>query len=772
MSDSRSLYDKSFEDLENESREIFSDFVVKLKYSRYNTTYGRRETWKEVVKRVLDMHRNKFKNNKKVLELIDKYECYVEQRKIMLSMRAYQFAGQAIERNNLRMYNCGYLPIDNILAFREIFFLLLGGTGMGFSVQNHHVNELPPINKLPWGKKLSEKIDNLGLYDFNDNLDSYKTESVKGDFVEFLKKNLLVTPPEENVNGQGTKVFLPSSQKELDDLKNEYYGKNPEGLTLTKMLPGEKPYSTIIETFNIPFDKMKEIISKSFNLEYENQYIYVVDDTIEGWSYAVDELFNSFLGKEKNLGRVIFDYSKLRCRGIPLKVSGGLAPGFLPLLKIIEDVDNILLNIKDGVKLRPIQVYDCLCYMALGVVAGGSRRSAQIAFFSFDDSEMMECKDQKVFNPDIGKNMQRCMTNNSAVLERDKINEVDFNKLFEAQEKGGYGEPGIYWTNDKNILANPCVEISLRPFQLCNLSSINASALKSKEEFYKICKIASFFSTIQASYTDFPFVREIWKKTTEEDALLGVSISGIQNSIMLNLTDDEIKKGAEIVVNSNKKFAKYIGINSSSRCTTIKPDGATSFVNQTSAGIHAIWAPFHIRRITLERDSVYAKFLLTNFPKLIELSERNSNEAYFLMPTKAYPNANIVSKQSAKEFLEIVKRFYHCWIEPGHVKGVNMNNISTTLPIKSKKEWIFARKWLYKYRNSYNGITTYNYTEKSYHQAPNETCDYETYRQLILASNGLHFNIKEKHDTTNPLAVSGCDSISCLISKKESVTIF
>ena len=345
--------------------------------------------------------------------------------------------------------NCAYLPIDHWKSFSEIMFLLLGGTGVGYSVQRHHVEQLPDIRKP-------------------------KTDRTRR---------------------------------------------------------------------------------------------HLIGDSIEGWADAIKILMKSYFDiNDKNVSTPIFDYSDIRKKGALLVTSGGKAPGPQPLKDCIHNIMKILDTKEDGEKLSTIEVHDIVCYIADAVLAGGIRRAALISLFSMDDDEMRTCK----FGAWWELNPQRGRANNSAVMLRHKITEEKFFDLWQKIEESGSGEPGVYFSNDKDWGTNPCCEIALRPYQFCNLTEINASNIESQEDLEKRVRAATFIGTLQAGYTDFHYLRDIWKRTTEKDALVGVGMTGIGSGVVLNY---DLEAAANEVLTENERVAKLIGINKAARTTTVKPSG-------------------------------------------------------------------------------------------------------------------------------------------------------------------------------------------------------
>ena len=569
---------------------ILSDITVHMKYAKYNPELNRRETWGELIDRNIAMHIKKYPELK---DQINEAYNFVYSKKVLPSMRSLQFAGKPVEISPNRLYNCSYLPADSVDAFSEIMFLLLSGCGVGYSVQYHHIKQLPAIIK--------------------------------------------------------------------------------------------------------PFNKRERR--------------FVIGDSIEGWSDAVKVLIKSYLG-EKRTSKINFDYTDIRPKGARLVTSGGKAPGPQPLKECLIKIEGILNAKEDGSNLSSIEVHDIICHIADAVLAGGIRRAALIALFSASDDEMISCKSGNWWETDP----QRGRANNSAVLMRHKITKEFFMDLWKRVELSNAGEPGIYLNNDKDWGTNPCCEIALRPFQFCNLCEVNVSDIVDQDDFNARVKAAAFIGTLQASYTDFHYLREIWKETTEKDALIGVSMTGIGSAAVLQM---DMKAAANIVKKENARVAKLLGINKSARCTTVKPAGTTSLVLGTSSGIHAWHNDYYVRRMRVGKNEAIYTYLSINHPELIEDEFfRPHDTAVISVPQKA-PEGSILRTESPFDTLERVKRVATEWVKPGHRVGSNTHNVSATISLK-ENEWEAAGEWMWVNRDYYNGLSVLPYNGGTYTQAPFE----------------------------------------------------
>jgi ribonucleoside-triphosphate reductase len=615
------------------STEILSDITVYMKYAKYIPELNRRETWQELVTRNMDMHIKKYPQLEN--EIRENYK-YVYKKQILPSMRSMQFAGKPIEISPNRIYNCAYAPVDDWRVFSEIMFLLLGGTGVGYSVQKHHTELLPEIHK-----------------------------------------------------------------------PNKDRGRR-----------------------------------------------YLIADSIEGWADAVKLLMKSYFFGGSHIE---FDFSDIRPKGARLVTSGGKAPGPQPLKECLIKVEGILDSKTDGDKLRPIEVHDIVCHIADAVLAGGIRRAALICLFSASDDEMISCKSGSWWE----KNPQRGRANNSANLLRHKITKEYFMDLWARIEASGAGEPGIYLSNDKDWGTNPCCEIALRPFQFCNLTEVNVSNLESQEDFESRVRAAAFIGTLQAGYSNFHYLRPIWQRTTEKDALIGVSMTGIGSGAVLGMN---MKAGAKVVKEENERVASIIGINKAARTTTVKPAGTTSLTLGTSSGIHAWHNDYYIRRIRVGKNESMYKHLVQNHPELIEDEYfRPHDTAVISIPQKS-PEGSILRTESPIQLLERVKKVHNEWVKFGHRTGSNTHNVSATISVRDH-EWSAVGNWMWENKDYYNGLSVLPYAGHTYKQAPFEDCSKEDYESMLATLKNVDLSkIVEVSDETDLSGELACAGGACEIT--------
>ena len=465
---------------------------------------------------------------------------------------------------------------------------------------------------------------------------------------------------------------------------------------------------------------------------------FVVPDSIEGWSDAVgvlvssyfeqDELFPEYTGKTVN-----FDFSEIRPAGSFLSSSSGKAPGPEPLKKALSSIkkvlDRSLKKTEFGPRrLDPIDAYDVVMHSADAVISGGVRRSATICLFSPNDEEMAQAKTGNWFH----ENPQRGRSNNSALLLRDKTSKAQFSKLMKSVRE--FGEPGFVWSDSRELVVNPCVEIGLYPvdeetgetgWQACNLSTINCSKIETEDDFYESCKAAAIIGTLQAGFNDFPYLGEVSERIIAREALLGVSMTGIMDRHEICLDPDIQKKGAKIIKEANREMAKKIGINAAARTTCIKPEGTTSCVLGTSSGIHPHHAKRYIRRVQANKMEPIYQYFKTINPRACEESVWSNNDADEVIEFCIEVAAGSKTKNQigALELLDYVKSTQRNWVIPGTNKAKCVqpwitHNVSNTINVKPS-EWEQVENFIYKNRNFFCGISLLPITgDKDYPQAP------------------------------------------------------
>lgn len=611
---------------------LLSDIVAYRTYAKHLPHLGRRESLSETINRNMSMHLDKFP--KLSHDIIKAYQ-RVHSLEVMPSMRALQFSGEAILKNNIRQYNCSFSNLDHPKVFSEALYLLLSGVGFGYSVQKRHVSQLSKIKQ-----------------------------------------------------------------------------------------PKEKGF-------------------------------FVVQDSIMGWAQALELLMSAYFDCS-----ILpeYDFGNIRPKGSYLVTTGAKAPGPEPLKKMLDQVEQILKKAV-GRNLSTLECHDLMCIISDSVLAGGIRRAALISLFDRDDTDMLMCKHGEWWNTAPW----RARANNSAVLPRDKVSKEEFFYIYEMCQKSKSGEPGFYWTNNEDWGSNPCVEIALQSNQFCNLTTSNLTNIKSEKDFLNRVYAASLIGTIQASYTDFDYLRPSWKNTTEAEALLGVSFTGIADNVGGIVTPELLQKGAKLVLEVNEKYAKKIGINLSARTTAIKPEGSSSCVLGSSSGVHARHADYYLRRIRMNADDSLAVYLKSVIPDLIEIDKFSSSGIVVTIPQESPQGSITRHQETAGTLLKRALMYRKNWIEPGHRSGDNNHNVSVTISVKDD-EWDSLKVSLWDSRDSYSGISLLPFDGGSYQQAPFEDCTKEKYEELSGLVNEIDLRlVREETDTTTRIETLACAGGNCLI---------
>jgi len=482
---------------------------------------------------------------------------------------------------------------------------------------------------------------------------------------------------------------------------------------------------------------------------------FVVQDSIMGWAQAIDLLMDAYL-----LGRVRpqFDFGNIRPKGSYLVTTGAKAPGPEPLKKMLELVEA---KLKAGIgrRLTSLELHDIICIISDAVLAGGIRRAALISLFDRDDKSMLTCKSGQWWD----QAPWRARANNSAVLPRKQVTKEEFDEIFKLSKESGSGEPGFFWTNDEDWGTNPCAEIALNPHQFCNLTTINQTGITSEKDFMNRVYAATLIGTLQASYTDFSYLRPVWKENTEREALLGVSFTGIADSNSA-VTKAMLKQGAELVLEVNEKYAKKLGINPAARTTTIKPEGTSSCVLGSSSGIHARHAPYYIRRIRMNKDDNLAVYLRSVIPELVEDDIFSSSGVVVSIPQESPEGAIVREMETADKLLERTLMYRKNWIEPGYRSGANQHNVSVTISVKDH-EWDDLREAMWKHKDQYSGISLLPYDGGTYKQAPFEDCTKEKYEEMSKLVKEIDLKqVKEEKDNTNRIEQLACAGGQCEIT--------
>ena len=619
----------------------YESFIHLSRYSRFLEAKGRRETWAETVDRLIGFWKGEVSNNVITDEEFQQLTDAVYNREVMPSMRAMWAAGPALNQNPFRGYNCSFTSVNHIRVFDEILYILMSGTGVGFSCEAAAVNQLP-------------------------------------------------------------------------------------------------------------------IINDSFN---QSERTISVEDSAEGWAKAVRKLIAElYLGNTHQ-----WDFSKIRPEGARLKTMGGRASGPAPLEDLMRFITATFKEAA-GRKLRSIEVHDIVCKIAEVVVVGGVRRSALISLSDLGDPEVRDAKSGRWWETTA----HRALANNSAAYEQ-KPSMMVFMDEWLALMKSGSGERGIFNRAGARALAperrnsdllvgtNPCAEIQLRNSQLCNLSEVVCRVDDTEEDLARKVKLATILGTLQASLTEFKYVRKVWQKNCEEERLLGVSLTGIQDCKILRNPDpdmlERLKAHAEKV---NVEYSEKLDINPATAITTIKPSGTVSQLVDSSSGIHGRFSPYYIRTVRQANNDPLTTFMKdAGVPN--EPDAMNPNKTtIFSFPIKSPEGATLANEQTAIEQLENWLLFQKHWSE---------HSVSVTVYVK-EHEWMEVGNWCYQNFDYITGVSFLPYSEHTYAQAPYQPCSKEDFDAAVLAMPDVDFTMLsnyEKEDNTEGAQTLACTGGACEI---------
>lgn len=542
--------------------------------------------------------------------------------------------------------------------------------------------------------------------------------------------------------------------------------------------------------YSIQFEHIDKLPEFTF-IDETKVVHHSVADSIDGWADALMALLQSYVDGVY----VEFSFDKIRAEGTILKTSGGKAPGHLPLKQALESIREIL-DGAQGRRLRSIECHDIMCHAADAVLSGGIRRSAMISLFSLDDSEMMNAK--------IGKWHEkfpwRENANNSVVLKRDDVKKEKFKRIFQCTRQ--WGEPGFIFVGDTDEVCNPCAEIKLNcrlkidyevmrilkaraargkampnvklgevhtGFAFCNLTEINAALIKSFEDFVEVAEAATFIGTLQAAYTEMPYLGWVSEVIAEREALLGIGMTGMMDSPAIALNPEYQRDVAARIVEWNVEFAEMIGIRSAARTTTVKPSGTTSLeLGCVGSGHHAHHARRYLRRVTAnELEPVFQHFKSVNQHMCV----RKPNGDWVIeFPVEAPDGAIIKADLGAVQFMEMVKSTQLNWVVPGTARPESspgyVHNVSNTVQVKPE-EWEAVAEYLWSNREHFSGVTLISATsDKDYSFAPNEEivteADEVRWNQLLTHYKAVDYAaLIEEEDTTDVSQEPACAGGSC-----------
>ena len=627
----------------------YNTFIAKSRYSRFLDDKNRREHWGETVARYFDFmekHLATKQNYTLTPELRKELQDAVTHLDVVPSMRAVMTAGTALDRQNVAAFNCSYLPIDDPKAFDEAMYILLCGTGVGFSVEQQYVTKLPEV---------------------------------------------------------------------------------PDQL-------------------------------------FASQTSIMVSDSKEGWAKSLRQLIALLYSGEIPK----YDVSKVRPAGARLKTFGGRASGAQPL----EDLFKFVISkfkTAAGRKLSSLECHDILCKIGEVVVVGGVRRSAMISLSDLTDDKMAHAKAGNWWD---GQG-QRALANNSATYEETPaIGQFmrEWTSIYESHS----GERGIFNREASQMQAakngrrdasyefgtNPCSEIILRPYQFCNLSSCIIRSTDTEEDILNKVRLATILGTFQASLTNFPYLRKIWQKNTEEEALLGVSMTGILDNHLLNDPDDAnlpglLEKLRDAAVATNAEFASAIGINQSVAVTAIKPEGTVSQLCSTASGIHPQHSQYYIRRVRADNKDPLTQFMLKSGFIGEPCVMKPESTTVFSFPVAVAEGALLREDLTAVEHLRLwlIYQRHYCEHKP-----------SVTISVL-EKEWMEVGAWVYKHFDEVTGVSFLPMDGGTYRQAPYEECTEEDYKKLLdQQPSGIDWdNFQEYDDNVEGAQMLSCTAGGCTI---------
>ena len=617
----------------------YQTFIATSRYARWMDEEGRRETWGETVGRFIE---NIVRPSGVSTKDINDIEEAILNLQVMPSMRALMTAGPAAARDNTCVYNCSYLPVDHPRAFDEAMFILLCGTGVGFSVERQAIQKLPEV---------------------------------------------------------------PADIKDSDDL-------------------------------------------------------IVVQDSKEGWAKALRKVVSGLYTGDVPK----WDLSKIRAAGERLKTFGGRASGPEPLNDLFKFV---VAKFKGaaGRKLNSVECHDIMCKIGEVVVVGGVRRSAMISLSNLSDDRMRHAKSGQWWENEG----QRALANNS-VAYTEKPDMETFMREWLSLVESKSGERGLFSRDaaDKHVArngrretgkdwgTNPCSEIILRPYQFCNLTEVVVRPTDTEKTLANKVRIASILGTIQSTFTDMPYLRPIWRKNTEEERLLGVSLTGIMdNEITSKPSKKLLNKLRDAAVQTNRDYAEQLGISASAAITCVKPSGTVSQLVDSASGIHARHSEYYIRTVRGDNKDPLTQFLTDVGIPAEPCVMKPDSTTVFSFPTKSPDNAVTRNDMTALEQLELWKTYALEWCE---------HKPSVTITVRDE-EWLAVGAWVFENFDICSGVSFLPHSDHTYAQAPYQDCDKDTYKEAASNMPGsidwTKLSDYEKEDNTAGSQTLACSGDSC-----------
>ena len=525
--------------------------------------------------------------------------------------------------------------------------------------------------------------------------------------------------------------------------------------------------------YSVQFDHVEKLPPLA-DLDESRTVHHVVADTIEGWADALDALVTGYVEGY----HVEFAYHLIRPAGTPLKTSGGRAPGHAKLKLALERVRGVLHGAQ-GRQLRPVECHRILCHAADAVLSGGIRRSAMICLFSVEDSELMHIKSERDW---YAREPWLANANNSVVLKRDEVKEKQFKRIFGMTRN--YGEPGVLFVSDYGHVTNPCAEIGLDPtlvyadgttatgWAMCNLCEINAAKLTSYEDFVEAARAATLIGTLQATYTDMPYLGTVTEAIVRRDALLGIGMTGMADSPHVACDPVYQHAVASRVPEWNQQWAAQLGINAAARTTCVKPSGTTSLaLGNVGSGIHPHHAQRYIRRVTADAlEVVFQAFQKTNPHMCVR---KPDGKWVIEFPVEAPDGATLKEDLTATAFMAQVRSTQANWVAPGTARvsaapGL-AHNVSNTITVRAE-EWETVADYLWEHRDAFTGVSLLpDFADTAYAFAPNEAvrtpAQQQRWHELVAKYQPVdYYTLHEADDGTALTAEAACAGGACALT--------
>jgi hypothetical protein len=748
----------------NPSNKLLSDIVSVRTYSKYLEQFQRREIFEETVNRTMSMHLDKFP---KLSKEITKAFSLVHQFKVMPSMRSLQFSGQPIIKNNSRSYNCSCLHIKEARDFAEVLYLLLSGTGVGFSVQNHHIKCLP-IVKHPVEEGIFTIQDSIAGWAqaVHVLMDAYLNAAIRPvfDFNSIRPKGAMLHTTGARAPGPEPLKYMLSVVESKLKLA---IGRKLKSIEVHDVvciisdcvLSGGIRRSSLISLF----DRNDSLMLKCKTGKWWEDHPYRAranNSAVLPRSEVTKEEFLEIFKVCKNSGSGEPGFSwnsdpELNtltnpCFGGDTKLLTSEGPEYI---KNLVSTQRLLLKNHKGQKVSG------------RVWSNGYKQT--IKLINTSDQEIV-CTPDHVFMDSLGNSVMAKDLIGKRLMPfiKDSISPM----IIKIQDNGEQEvfdfslDDETHWgVVGEGYVAHNCHEISLNPYQFCNLTTVSQTGVSSKKDFLSRIYSAAFLGTLQAAYTSFPYLSQRWQETTEKEALLGVSFTGIadMNGIISN---EWLREGAKLVLEVNEKYARKIGINLAARTTTVKPEGSSSCVLGSSSGVHARKGKYYLRRVQINKDDVLYEYLKTMIPDLIEDAFGVPNTAVITIPQESPGDAVTEEKEDGIQLFDRVMDYNKNWVAIGHRSGYNKHNVSCTLSLETS-EWDKIAELMWKERENYTGISLFPKDDSVYQQAPFEVCTKEIFEKLSKSIPELDLTkLKEFESKSSLIESVACGGGSCEVS--------